>query len=111
MTNESLEKILAESIENNKTEITDKFIKSVDEKIERFEENLCTVRKCLDEKDSYISDLEEKVKNLENNKIKQDERISELEKKNEPNEIDIKFLMDRFSSDEKPKSIEQFKCT
>ena len=65
----------------------------------------------LDEKDSYISDLEEKVKNLENNKIKQDERISELEKKNEQNERDIKFLMDKFSSYEKPKSIEQFKCT
>ena len=65
----------------------------------------------MDEKDPYISDLEEKVKNLENNKIKQEDTISELKKRNEQNERDIKFLMDKFFSYEKPKSIEQFKCT
>ena len=88
--------------------------KVLDNKINSFEVNLTTVKECLLEKDTYISTLENKIKELEEDNNLQNLKIDKLEKDNEENIKSINFLSDQLSKFKKhmlTKSINTFKCS
>ena len=57
---------LEKTIEENKVIQLEEDMKMVESKIDTFENNLKTVKKCLEEKDANITKLENRVTQLEN---------------------------------------------
>ena len=77
--------IAIENLASSKTTNFEEVLKTVDDKIDTFENNLLTLKKCIAEKDTFISNLEKKVVDLETkladiSKL-HNEKIEELEKR------------------------------
>ena len=77
--------IAIENLASSKTNNLEEVLKTVDDKIDNFENNLLTLKKCIAEKDTFISKLEKKVVDLET-KLEDisklyNEKIEELEKR------------------------------
>ena len=78
---ECLEKIIQESGENNQVQI---YVKEVEAKFITFENNLQTMKVCLEEKDKYIYVLEGKIKDVKEKLEKVvDDKFNRLETLNE----------------------------
>ena len=113
---ESLDKLIKETLDNNKVESEkfDQFVKTVENKMEVFESNLSTMKKSLLEKDTYITNLENKVTDFERLNEQQSELIAKLVKDNDYNMKNIEYMKDKFSNltqNIPEKSLNNFKCT
>ena len=57
--------IVIDNLASIKTNSFEEVLKTVDDKIDTYETNLFTLKKCIAEKDTFISKLEERVADLE----------------------------------------------
>ena len=105
---ETLEKNIKESEEQNNVI---SFVKEVETKFETFEKNLQTMKICLQEKDKYISELEVKIKLVEENFSKAiNDRVEKLEKLNEEHILKLNLLQNKIPASPSNESINS-KCS
>ena len=105
---ETLEKNIQESEEQNNVK---SFVKEVETKFETFEKNLQTMKICLQEKDKYISELEGKIKLVEENFGKSiNARVEKLEKLNEEHILKLNLLQNKIPASPSNESI-NIKCS
>ena len=109
---ESMEKAIKETQERNKAESLQTLANDMQKKFEKFESNLETMKKCLMEKDLFISDLERKISDMDSNFETQNIKIQNLEKANQENVKELSKLKEN-PTDEKSVEVvtkEKFKC-
>ena len=98
---ESIEKVLKETQEVIKADTVQQLAQEMQKKFENYETNLETMKKCLVEKDLYISDLENKINVMDSNFEAQNIKIENLEKANQQNVMELSKLNENLANDEK----------
>ena len=98
---ESIEKVLKETQEVIKADTVQQLAQEMQKKFENYETNLETMKKCLVEKDLYISDLENKINVMDSNFEAQNIKIENLEKANQQNVMELSKFNENIANDEK----------
>ena len=110
---ESLQKLIDESQEIKNTEAIEQLANDMENKFETFETNFVTMKKCLAEKDSYIVNLENKVKDMDSNFEAQNLKIKNLENSNQEIMKELAKFKENMSNNDNLAEVEteeKFKC-